>query len=193
MRFSQSFGNMPYGYDHKYIYSHLGYNLKVSDWQAAIGVAQMEKLPAFIEARRANFKYLYENLKRFEDIIILPKKVEASNPSWFGFLISLKENSGLNKMDFIRYLDKNKVGTRQLFAGNILRQPAFLDGNYNIRIRNSELLKSNELTESHYSMLPTADYIMNNTFWIGVWPGINEQRLEYMVKTISNYFDKENK
>lgn len=188
-RFTMKFGNMPLGYDHKYVYSHLGYNLKITDWQAACGLAQLEKLPFFIERRNANFNYLYSKLSKFSDFLILPEISPKAEPSWFGFTITVKENEKISKMDLVKFLEENNIGTRQLFAGNLLRQPVFTDSDISLRIRNSELLNSRDLTEKHYAMLPNSDIVLNATFWIGVWPGLKKKQLKYMVSKFKEFFD----
>ena len=147
-RFGWEFEHLPKGYDHKYIYSHLGYNLKITDWQASIGLAQLEKLPNFIERRKENFKLLYEGLKQFEEYFILPQPTPKSDPAWFGFPITVRENAPFSKLDIVRFLENNKIGTRQLFAGNILRQPLFTENRIKIRIQDSDYLFSNELTQN---------------------------------------------
>jgi len=186
-RFNWKLGNLPKGYDHKYIYSHLGYNLKITDWQAAIGLAQLEKLPGLIEKRKENFKLLYEGLKEFEDYLILPKATPNSDPSWFGFPITVKEESPFNKFEIVRYLESNGIGTRQLFAGNMLRHPAFIETNIKLRIRNSDIINSKELSEEHYELLPHTDKVMNGTFWIGVWPGINDDNITTIINTFETF------
>ncbi len=187
-RFGQQFGKLPFGYDHKYVYSHLGYNLKITDWQAAIGCAQLKKLDSFIKKRRENFNLLYEKLKDLQDFIILPKKTEKSNPSWFGFLISVKEEG--KKQKLVEYLEKNNIGTRQLFAGNILRQPSFVENHIPLRINDSEILYSDELNNRHYDLLPNTDFIMNNSFWVGVFPGLGENEITKISKAIHEFFNK---
>ncbi len=189
-RFNWKLGNLPEGYDHKYIYSHIGYNLKITDWQAAIGLAQLDKLPVFIEKRKRNFQTLYNGLREFENYIILPKATEKSEPAWFGFPITVKQTASFGKADLVKYLEKNGVGTRQLFAGNILRQPAFTKNKIKIRIRNSGYLYSNELDENHYNLIYNTDIVMNNTFWIGVWPGISEEEIDYILKIFKKYIDE---
>ncbi|MDR2437269.1 MAG: lipopolysaccharide biosynthesis protein RfbH [Endomicrobium sp.] len=186
-RFSQKLGNLPFGYDHKYTYSHIGYNLKITDWQAAIGVAQLKKIDQFIAKRRDNFNYLYKKLEDLQDYIILPKTPEKSEPSWFGFLISVKPNAKFNKQQLVEHLEKNMIGTRQLFAGNILRQPSFVESDINLRIRNSDIKKSNALTEEDYKLLPNADFIMNNSFWVGIYPAINSRHLDKMSLVIHEF------
>jgi CDP-4-dehydro-6-deoxyglucose reductase, E1 len=186
-RFTQQFGTLPLGYDHKYVYSHFGYNLKITDWQAAIGLSQLKKLPKYIKKRKDNFEKLSQRLKLHEKYFILPKKTKNSDPSWFGFLLSLKENAPFSKVDFVKYLEENKIGTRQLFAGNILRQPLFLEHDVNFRVGNSKLLNTKKLNQKTYPLLPCTDYIMNNTFWIGVWPGIDKKDIEQIGKAFDNF------
>jgi len=170
-RFSQKFGGLPHGYDHKYVYSEVGYNLKVTDMQAAIGVAQLDKLEGFIQKRKQNFKKLYKGLKPFEDKIILPKATPNSDPSWFSFLITVRENAGFYRYNLTSFLEENKIETRNLFAGNLTRQPAF---------QNKPMRKIN--------VLENTDYIMNNTFFIGVYPGIDDAQIKYMLDTITKFF-----
>lgn len=189
-RFIMKFGNMPLGYDHKYVYSHLGYNLKITDWQAACGLAQLKKLNAYIAKRNENFDYLYSKLSEFEEYLILPKLSEKVSPSWFGFTITVKDNKKFGKIDLVKFLEENNIGTRQLFAGNMLRQPAFADSPIELRIRNSGLLKSDALTEKEYALLPNTDIVLNATFWIGVWPGLRKDQLEYMVSIFKKFFEK---
>lgn len=187
-RFNQQLGNLPFGYDHKYTYSHLGYNLKISDWQAACGLAQLKKLDGFIEKRKENFNKLHAGLKLFEKYLLLPKAQPSADPSWFGFLLTTKE--GVDKIDLCKFLESRGVGTRQLFAGNLLRQPAFCDRPVALRIRNSGLLDSSKLTEQDYALLPRTDDVMNRSFWIGVWPGLNEKDIVHVVQTFGEYFKK---
>lgn len=189
-RFSYQLGNLPMGYDHKYTYSHLGYNLKITDWQAAIAVAQLDKLPEFLEKRAKNAQYLLEKLSDLEEYLILPEFDKAVNPSWFGFLISVKPNDKFNKQQFVEYLEKNGIGTRQLFAGNILRQPMFVENDIELRINDSVLLNSKNLTESDYAKLPNTDFIMNNTFWVGVYPALGEKELDKTSQLIHEFIDK---
>lgn len=173
-RFTQKHGELPLGYDHKYVYSHLGYNLKVTDMQASLGISQLKKLNKFIEKRNENFDKLYNGLKDLEEYLILPKKTENSEPSWFGFPISLKEDAKYTRNDLTKYLEINKIGTRLLFAGNIIKQPVFTENNYNYRV---------------VGELKNTDIIMNNTFWIGTWPGIDDECIEYVINTIKNFFN----
>lgn len=177
-RFNMQLGNLPFGYDHKYTYSHVGFNLKITDWQAACGLAQLDKLNDFIEKRKQNFDYLHSKLSDLTDYLVLPYAEKKSTPSWFGFLISIKPNDKFNKQQLVEFLEKNGVGTRQLFAGNILRQPMMTENDIDIKISDSEKLNSKDLTENHYKMLPNTDFIMNNTFWVGIYPGLTEKDLD---------------
>lgn len=169
-RFCQQLGDLPYGYDHKYTYSHLGYNLKITDMQAACGLAQLDKAAQFIQARKDNFAFLKERLKDCEEFVNLPEPTEHSDPSWFGFPITLKENCPVTRLDLLTYLDQNKVGTRLLFAGNLTRQPYMVGANYRI---------SGDLTNT--------DNVMNNTFWIGVQPSLSREMLEFAAQKIESY------
>lgn len=170
-RFGWKLGKLPYGYDHKYIYSHIGYNLKVTDMQAAVGVAQLEKLPKFIKIRRRNFQSIFNHLIKYKKYFILPKPTENSEPSWFGFPILVREDAPFSRNDIVEYLEKNKIATRMLFGGNLLRQPAY----QNIKYRLVDGLKNTDL-------------VMNNLFWIGVYPGITKERLEYILKVFDRFF-----
>ena len=169
-RFCWKLGDLPEGYDHKYTYSHLGYNLKITDMQAACGLAQLEKATQFIQARKDNFAFLKQRLKACEEFVNLPQATEHSEPSWFGFPITLKENCPVSRLDLLTYLDQNKVGTRLLFAGNLVRQPYMRGANYRI---------SGDLTRT--------DNVMNNTFWIGVQPSLTQDMLEFSVQKIETY------
>jgi CDP-4-dehydro-6-deoxyglucose reductase, E1 len=169
-RFCQQLGELPYGYDHKYTYSHLGYNLKITDMQAACGLAQLEKAPQFIQARKDNFAFLKERLQACTEFVNLPEATEHSDPSWFGFPITLKENCPVTRLDLLTYLDQNKVGTRLLFAGNLTRQPYMVGANYRV---------SGDLTNT--------DNVMNNTFWIGVQPSLTRDMLEFAAQKIESY------
>ena len=180
-------GKLPFGYDHKYTYSHIGYNLKLTDWQAAAGIAQLDKLPEFVEKRKFNFKYLYSGLEKFENYFVLPEATENSEPAWFGFPITVKSNNKFDQIKLVKYLEENRIGTRKLFAGNILRQPAFVDSNIKLRILNSPLKNSNQLSDQDFNMLPNTEDVMNNTFWIGVWPGITEDDMEYIIDKIKDF------
>jgi CDP-4-dehydro-6-deoxyglucose reductase, E1 len=169
-RFEQQLGSLPKGYDHKYTYSHLGYNLKISDMQAACGLAQLRRLPEFIKKRNDNFDYLSNQLLGLTDFIELTKSTKNSKPSWFGFPITLKEGNGTRK-DLIQYLDQNKIGTRLLFAGNLTKQPYFRNVKYRI---SGNLLNT--------------DLVMNNTFWVGIYPGISYEQLDYISYSLEKYF-----
>lgn len=186
-RFSKQFGKLPQGYDHKYVYSHIGYNLKITDWQASIGLAQLKKIDDFVAKRRENFNILYEKLLDLTDCLILPKILKNVEPSWFGFLISVKQNQKFTKQQLVEYLEQNGIGTRQLFAGNILRQPMMIENEIPIRISDSELLFSNKLTEKEYLMLPSTDYIMNNTFWVGVFPALGKKEMNKISEVIHRF------
>jgi CDP-6-deoxy-D-xylo-4-hexulose-3-dehydrase len=169
-RFCQKMGNLPEGYDHKYTYSHIGYNLKITDMQAACGLAQLEKASAFIRARKDNFDFLKRRLKDCEEFMQLPQATEHSCPSWFGFPITLKENCPVTRLELLTYLDQNKVGTRLLFAGNLTCQPYMIDTNYRI---------SGDLVNT--------DNVMQNTFWIGVQPALTREMLEFVACKIESY------
>jgi CDP-6-deoxy-D-xylo-4-hexulose-3-dehydrase len=172
-RFTQQHGQLPMGYDHKYVYSHFGYNLKVTDMQAAIGVSQLKKLPKFIEKRRENYKKMYEGLKVLEEYLILPEPMENSEPSWFGFPITLKDDIKCDRNSLIKFLEERKVGTRLLFAGNILKQPLFTENKVNCRV---------------IGELKNTDTIMKSTFWIGVWPGIDNGQINYIIEMFKLFF-----
>ena len=163
MRFTQKFGELPLGYDHKYIYSHIGYNLKITDLQAAIGVSQLKKVDKFIEKRKKNFAHLYERLKPYENYFVLPKALPEAEPSWFAFPISVREKSGISRKEIVNYLERKKIMTRTLFAGNLIKHPAYL----NVKKRVA-------------SSLEVTDNVMNNTFFIGVFPGITYEMIEYV-------------
>lgn len=186
-RFSLRLGNLPEGYDHKYIYSHAGYNLKITDWQAAIALAQLEKLDDFIQRRKDNFKHLFDGLKKHEDVLILPETYQNSDPSWFGFLISVKREAGFKRIELVEHLEANGIGTRLLFSGNILRQPMFINSDIEFRIKDSALLNSKEISQDQYNKLPNTDFIMNNTFWVGVHPRMNKESVEHMLKCFDNF------
>lgn len=170
-RYDGQYGELPQGYDHKYVYSHFGYNLKVTDMQAAIGFAQLEKFPSFIEKRRHNWERLHKALEPLSDRLVLPEPAQNSEPSWFGFLISVKPESGLKRNELIKYIEEHNVQTRLLFSGNIVRQPCFDEIRDTASYRISGAL---EVTE----------YIMNNTFWVGVYPGMTDNMIDYMAKVI---------
>ena len=170
-RFALQLGALPTGYDHKYTYSHLGFNSKISDLQAACALAQMDRLPGFIEARRRNFVYLKERLKSCEQFLILPEATPSSDPSWFGFPITLREGARVSRVDLIKYLDQYKIGTRLLFSGNLIHQPYMRGRNYRVS-----------------GKLANTDIVMNDTFWIGVYPGLTESMLEYVSEKIRSFF-----
>ena len=169
-RFCWKLGNLPEGYDHKYTYSHLGYNLKITDMQAACGVAQLQRASEFVQTRKDNFAFLKDRLKSCEEFLLLPQASEHSDPSWFGFPITLKDNSPVSRLDLLTYLDQNKVGTRLLFAGNLTRQPYMLGRNFRV---------VGELTNT--------DVVMNNTFWIGVQPALTKDMMQFAVSKIEAY------
>ncbi len=170
-RFGQQHGTLPFGYDHKYVYSHLGYNLKITDMQAACGLAQLDRVDAFVEARRRNFRLLTERLKGMEEILILPEATPNSDPSWFGFPVMLREGVDAKRVDVTRFLDQNKIGTRLVFAGNLTRQPYFKHVNYRV---------VGELTQT--------DRVMNNSFWLGVFPALGEEQIDYVGEKLEEFF-----
>lgn len=164
-------GDLPDGYDHKYIYSHLGYNLKITDMQAACALAQLEKLEEFIETRRNNFNYLYTRLQSISEFVLLPTKTPGSEPSWFGFPMVLKSDSATSRNELINYLNENNIGTRLLFAGNLTKQPYMQGLNYRVS-----------------GTLEKTDVVMNQTFWIGLFPGLNETHLNFVCEKLEEYF-----
>jgi CDP-4-dehydro-6-deoxyglucose reductase, E1 len=170
-RFCKQMGELPEGYDHKYTYSHLGYNLKITDMQAACALAQMDRVEDFTVARKRNFRWLSERLANCADFLILPEATADSDPSWFGFPVTLRDGCGIQRVELLRYLDSQNVGTRLLFAGNLVRQPYMLGRNFRI---------SGELT--------VTDKIMNDTFWIGVWPGLGEEHLGHAARCLEHFF-----
>jgi len=171
-RFDWKLGEMPKGYDHKYIYSHAGYNLKITDMQAACGLAQMSRVKDFIKSRRNNFKYIYKSLESHEEFLTLPKATENSNPSWFGFPITLKDNLPIDRNQLLRHLDKKKIGFRLLFSGNVTKQPYMLKKNFRI-----------------VGNLKNTSTIMNNTFWIGLYPGLAHKQLDFVTDSIKKFIN----
>ncbi|MFY9387490.1 MAG: lipopolysaccharide biosynthesis protein RfbH [Smithellaceae bacterium] len=177
-RFEWKLGELPYGYDHKFIYSHFGYNMKVTDMQAAIGCAQLEKLPAFIEARKRNWKMLREGLGDLEDIFILPEAAENSDPSWFGFLLTIRDNAAFTREAIVNHLEAAKIQTRMLFSGNIIKHPCF------------DEMRQSKKGYRVAGTLETTDKVMNDTFWVGVYPGLTAPMVEYMIEKIRQYVRK---
>jgi CDP-6-deoxy-D-xylo-4-hexulose-3-dehydrase len=169
-RFDWQLGSLPCGYDHKYTYSHIGYNLKATDMQAALGVSQIEKLPNFIERRKANLRYLHAALKPLADCLLLPEATPGSDPAWFGFPIAVRQDAPFTRQDLIAALEAKKIATRLLFAGNLLRQPAYQDCEYRA-----------------IGNLPNTDFVMNNVFWIGVYPGLTTEMLDFVAETILRF------
>lgn len=174
-RFARKLGSLPMGYDHKYTYGHAGYNLKITDMQAAVGLAQLDHLDGFIAARQRNFVRLTELLTPFEDVLILPKATPNSEPSWFGYPITLRPESGINREDLVQYLNRQNIGTRLLFGGNLLRQPYMKGRNYRV-----------------VGDLANADLVTTNTFWLGVFPGLTEDHLTYMAEMLGNFLANKN-
>jgi CDP-6-deoxy-D-xylo-4-hexulose-3-dehydrase len=170
-RFTQKFGRLPFGYDHKYVYSHIGYNLKITDIQAAIGCAQLKKLPSFIEARKKNFNYFYNRLKCYGKYLFLPEWNKNSVPSWFGFPLLVREGASFTRADIVSHLEKNKIATRMLFGGNLIKQSAYKSVKYRIA-----------------ASLKNTDLVMNNLFWIGVYPGLKKEQLSYVAKVLRGFF-----
>ena len=168
-RYEWQLGDLPYGYDHKYIYSNIGYNLKSSDMQAALGFSQITKLPEFINKRKENFNFLYKKFSELDDFV-LPKKSEKSDPSWFGFPLTISEKSKINRVDLLKFYEERRIGTRLLFGGNLSLQPAYQNTKFNI---------PGPLTKS--------EHIMNNTFWLGVYPGLNEEMLSYVFESTKEF------
>ena len=169
-RYCQQLGELPDGYDHKYTYSHMGFNLKVTDMQAAVGLSQLTKADHFVARRKENHAMLLGMFKEFEEHFILPVATENSDPSWFGFMLTIRETSPINRNKFVEYLENNKIGTRLFFGGNLLRQPAYSHINYR-KIGNLE----------------NTDLVMNNSFWLGVWPGLEKKHYEYIIDVVRNY------
>jgi CDP-6-deoxy-D-xylo-4-hexulose-3-dehydrase len=169
-RFDWQLGELPYGYDHKYVYSHVGYNLKMTDMQAAVGVAQLDKLDGFIQARNSNFNKIYAGLKDLQEFLILPEATKNSEPSWFGFPITVRKDAPFTRFELVQHIESRRIGTRQLFGGNLLRQPAYLKSPMRV-----------------VGDLANADFITENTFWIGVYPGLTDEMINYMIEIISEF------
>lgn len=172
-RFSQSFGSLPTGYDHKYVYTEIGYNLKMTDLQAAVGATQIEKLQEFCEKRKANYHELKRIFMKYEAYFILPEATENSDPAWFSFIVTVKESAPFNRDDITKYLNENLIETRNLFAGNMVRQPAFINKNFKVA-----------------EHLENSDCIMNNTFFLGTYPGNNSEKLNYIEKSLDSFMSK---
>jgi CDP-6-deoxy-D-xylo-4-hexulose-3-dehydrase len=170
-RFQWQLGTLPFGYDHKYTFSHIGYNLKVTDFQPAIGLAQLKKVPEFVRRRRANFDYLRAGLSPFEPHLILPRAAPRSDPSWFGFIISVRKESPFTKAELVRFLEENKIETRMVFCGNVVRQPAYEGKTHRV-----------------CGDLDNTDFVMNNSFFIGVYPGLSEKHLDYVIGKFAEFF-----
>ena len=169
-RFGWKMGELPEGYDHKYIYSHIGYNLKGTDMQAAVGLAQLKKLGTFIETRNNNFQYLYEGLRNLQEFFILPETLPESKPSWFGFPLAVRSDAPFTRLALLQYFDKHKIGTRLLFGGNLTRQPAYQSASYRVA-----------------GELKNTDFVINQLFWIGVYPGLTPEMLSFVVETFHNF------
>jgi CDP-6-deoxy-D-xylo-4-hexulose-3-dehydrase len=163
-RFGWQLGTLPFGYDHKYIYSHMGYNLKVTDMQAAVGVSQLKKLPSFIEARKRNWKRFYDGLKQYEEYFVLPRATEGSDPSWFGFVLTIKEGASFSRNEITNYLERNGIATRLVFSGNMTRHPSFQNVKYRV-----------------CGELKNTDIVTERTFWIGVYPGLTQEMIDFML------------
>jgi CDP-6-deoxy-D-xylo-4-hexulose-3-dehydrase len=172
-RFDWQLGELPYGYDHKYVYSHVGYNLKMTDMQAAVGVAQLDKLDGFIQARNSNFNKIYAGLKDLQEFLILPEATKNSEPSWFGFPITVRKDAPFTRFELVQHIESRRIGTRQLFGGNLLRQPAYLKSPMRV-----------------VGDLANADFITENTFWIGVYPGLTEEMISYMLQEIQGFISE---
>jgi CDP-6-deoxy-D-xylo-4-hexulose-3-dehydrase len=171
-RFNWQLGNLPKGYDHKYTYTHMGYNFKITDMQAACGLAQLKKIDGFIKKRLDNFNYLYQLFSKLSDYFILPEKTKNSEPSWFGFLLTIKENK-INRNELLKFLDEKKIGTRLLFSGNVTKQPYMLDKKYIV-----------------HKDLTSTDKVMNDSFWLGVYPGLEKKHLDYIYSSVQEFIKK---
>jgi CDP-6-deoxy-D-xylo-4-hexulose-3-dehydrase len=172
-RFDQQLGDLPFGYDHKYTYSNIGYNLKATDMQAAVGLAQLKKLPRFVDNRKKNFQYLFNGCTDLEDYFILPEGIQGSDPSWFGFPLTIRESAPFSRLELMKFLNDKKIGTRLLFGGNILKQPAYKG-----------------ITNRIVGSLRIADLIMNNSFWLGVYPGLDGPMLDYVLTSLHDFCKK---
>jgi CDP-6-deoxy-D-xylo-4-hexulose-3-dehydrase len=170
-RFDWQLGSLPHGFDHKYIFSHIGYNLKVTDMQAAVGLAQLGKLPSFTETRKRNWRLLREGLERYADDLILPEPTPGTDPSWFGFLITVRPDAAFSRSELVAHLERHRIVTRLLFGGNLTRQPAY-----------------DAIEKRMVGELANSDLIMERTFWIGVYPGLDERRIEYVLETFDGFF-----
>jgi CDP-6-deoxy-D-xylo-4-hexulose-3-dehydrase len=170
LRFAHKLGNLPHGYDHKYIYTHIGYNLKVTDMQAAVGVAQLAKLSEFVEIRRRNWQLLRDGLEAFEDVLMLPRATAGSEPSWFGFPITIREGAPFDRNELVHHLEERKIATRLLFGGNLTRQPAYEDVEFRA-----------------VGELPNSDVVMNRSFWIGVYPGLSEEMIDFVISEFESF------
>lgn len=180
-RFEGQYGELPQGYDHKYVYSHFGYNLKITDMQAAVGCAQLDKLDSFAEKRKKNWNYLHKKLEGFSSLLILPQALNGSEPSWFGFLITVKEKAEFTRNELVGFLEESSIQTRNLFAGNLIKHPCF-----------DEMRKTGQGFRV-VGTLEHTDYIMNQSFWIGVYPGMTERKMDYMVSKIQEFVEKNRK
>ena len=172
-RFSQQLGDLPYGYDHKYVYSEIGYNLKLTDMQAAIGAAQMDKLPEFCKKRKSNFDRYNKIFGKYTEYLILPEATHHSDPAWFSYIVSVKEEAPFKRDHLVNYLNENFIETRNLFAGNMVKQPAFTGQNYKVA-----------------EYLNNTDYIMNNTFFLGTYPGNTDEKMNYVEKIVDQFMSK---
>jgi CDP-4-dehydro-6-deoxyglucose reductase, E1 len=172
MRFNRQHGKLPFGYDHKYIYSHIGYNLKVTDMQAAVGVAQLKKLPGFIEQRKKNFSLIYDGIKEYDRYLLLPRPTSSSDPSWFGFPMTVRENAPFTREEIVNFLESHKIATRMLFGGNLLKQPAYATIDYRLA-----------------GSLANTDTVMTNLFWIGVYPGLKPEMIEYILGVFREFMN----
>jgi CDP-6-deoxy-D-xylo-4-hexulose-3-dehydrase len=169
-RFEWQLGSLPCGYDHKYTYSHIGYNLKATDMQAALGASQLTKLPAFIARRKENFAYLRQKLQPLEDLLVLPHATSSADPSWFGFPIGIRQDAPISRLELTGALEAKKIGTRLLFGGNLARQPAYQGSQYRV-----------------IGTLPNTDYVLNQVFWIGVYPGLTQEMLDFVAETVLEF------